>query len=384
MKTPTKVLIVDDSRIFRNIVAESLADTDDIDVIGSVWNGRKAMEFIRANPPDLVTLDVEMPTMDGLETLKAIRVYNHHLSNSGRLNSPDKARRPIGVIMLSSLTVRGADITIKALEMGAFDFITKPQGQNLKANIESLKNQLLVKIRHFTARNITLKFPKRLPRFIATPLSISKPTTTPSSTTSDEIQTVVIGVSTGGPRALAALLPPLCEQTEAPIFIVQHMPPTFTQSLAKSLDAKCRFTVIEGRTEDIVRNQHVYIAPGGRHLLVTKKNNRIYTIVNDQAPEQGYRPSVDVLFRSAAVAYGGNSIAIILTGMGSDGAKGAGILKRTGASVIIQDKETSVVWGMPGSAHASGNFDQMLPLEKIPEAVIAITQHHSLAKRSMN
>lgn len=375
MKKTTKVLIVDDSRIFRNIVAESLADSDDIEVVGSVWNGRKAMEFIRADPPDLVTLDVEMPTMDGLETLKAIRVYNRHLSNAGQNKSP------IGVIMLSSLTVRGADITIKALEMGAFDFITKPQGQDLKANIENLKNQLLVKIRHFTRHTAIPHSPKRSPRVIVPRLS-ERPIETPSSDRpAGKIQAVVIGVSTGGPRALATLLPPMCEKIDAPIFIVQHMPPKFTQSLAQSLDAKCRFTVIEGRSEEVVRNQYVYIAPGGRHLLITKKNNQIYTIVNDQAPEQGYRPSVDVLFRSAAATYGDASIAIILTGMGSDGAKGAGILKRAGAFVIIQDKATSVVWGMPGSAHATGNVDQMLPLEKIPEAVIAITRNHALAKR---
>ncbi len=376
MNKPTKVLIVDDSRIFRNIVAESLADSKDIEVVGSVWNGRKAMEFIRANPPDLVTLDVEMPTMDGLETLSAIRVFNRHLRQA------DPTRRPIGVIMLSSLTVRGADITIEALEMGAFDFITKPQGQNLKANIESLKNQLLVKIRHFSRRNITPSIPQRPSLHVPRPVPTPAPPKPSSSVSAGRFRAVVIGVSTGGPRALAALLPPLCEQIEAPIFIVQHMPPKFTQSLAKSLDAKCRFTVIESRTEEIVRDQHVYIAPGGRHLLITRKNNQIYTIVNDQAPEQGYRPSVDVLFRSAAAAYGGASIAIILTGMGSDGAKGAGILKRAGALVIIQDKETSVVWGMPGSAHASGNFDHVLPLDKIPEAVIAINQNHSFTNRS--
>ena len=379
---PTKVLIVDDSRIFRNIVEESLADVGDIRVIGSVWNGRKAMELIRANPPDLVTLDVEMPTMDGLETLRAIRIYNHHFRSSPQINASDKAIRPIGVIMLSSLTAKGADITIKALEMGAFDFITKPQGKNLKANIEILKHQLLIKIRHFTVRNSTLTIPKRSSRLISTHLSVSKPATTPPRSTRRVIQAVVIGVSTGGPRALASLLPPLCEQIQTPIFIVQHMPPTFTQSLAKSLDAKCRFTVIEGKTDDIVRNHYVYIAPGGRHLLIRNKNNKIYTIVNDQEPEQGYRPSVNVLFRSAAAVFGGNSIAIILTGMGSDGTNGAGILKRAGASVIIQDKDTSVVWGMPGSAHASGYADKMLPLEKIPQAVIALTK--SLAKPSLN
>jgi len=377
VKKPTKVLIVDDSRIFRSFVEESLADSDDICVVGSVWNGRKAMDFIHANPPDLVTLDVEMPTMDGLETLEAIRVYNHHLFGSRQLNTAARARRPIGVIMLSSLTVRGADITIKALEMGAFDFITKPQGQNLKANIESLKHQLLVKIRHFTARNTALKIPKPAPRIRHAHLTASRPSTPLPAPTLGGIQAVIIGVSTGGPRALATLLPPLCEETKAPIFIVQHMPPTFTQSLAKSLNAKCRYTVIESRTEDVVRDQYIYIAPGGRHLLIRKKNNKIYTIVNDQAPEQGYRPSVNVLFRSAAATYGGKAIAIILTGMGSDGTKGAGILKRTGAYIIVQDKETSVVWGMPGSVYASGSADQMLPLEKIPQAVIALSRNRS-------
>jgi two-component system chemotaxis response regulator CheB len=353
-RVKTKVLIVDDSRIFRSAVAQSLSGVDDIHVIGSVWNGIKAMEFIRSNtPPDLVTLDVEMPNMDGLETLKAIQAFNESRS----------ANRPIGVIMLSSFTEKGADITIKALEMGAFDFITKPTGKDVGESIAILRRQLIVKIRYFTTRRISLTLTKPfapLPPLPAAERSLSVHT---------RIKAILIGVSTGGPRALTTMLPPLCDQVNVPILVVQHMPPTFTQSLAKSLDARCRHTVREGRNQEPVLSRHVYIAPGGNHMLLREENNTIVTIINRQPPEKGHRPSVNILFRSAATVFGKDVIAVILTGMGVDGTKGAGVLKRAGAYIIAQDKETSVVWGMPGSVQASGHANEILPLEKIPETI---------------
>lgn len=356
MNRKTKLLIVDDSRIFRKAIQESLVAVDDIEVVGSVWNGVKAMEFIRSNPPDIVTLDVEMPDMDGLQTLTAIQ----------EINASSRDSHPIGVIMLSSHTQRGADITVKALEMGAFDFIPKPEGKDPAENIKSLRRQLVVKIRYFASKRISSALAKpgivlpRLPE-ISPALSVS----------SSGIKAILIGASTGGPRALLDILPSLCEKVNVPIFVVQHMPPTFTQSLAKSLDARCRHTVLEGRDDDIVRERYVYIAPGGRHMLLRKRQRTVRTVVNDHPPERGCKPSVDVLFRSGAAVYGRDLIGVVLTGMGSDGTKGAGILQRAGACVIAQDKETSVVWGMPRSVAASGNADQVLPLYRIPHAVIA-------------
>ncbi len=370
MNVKTKILIVDDSRIFRSAVEESLTGEKDIEVIGSVWNGIKAIEFIRSNRPDLVTLDVEMPDMGGLETLEAIR----------KINAADRTLPPVGVIMISSFTRKGADTTIRALESGAFDFIAKPEGKSLSESMESLSRQLLVKIRYFASRRISKKSgesgengaeakisPMPAP---ASPPVFPRPF--PLKPAPSKIQSVLIGVSTGGPRALAEILPRICEHLSVPIFIVQHMPPTFTQSLASSLNGRCRYTVIEGEDNMIVREHHAYIAPGGKHMLIRRRGENIVIIVNRQPPEKGCRPSADILFRSAAAVYEENTVGIILTGMGTDGTKGAGALKRAGAYIIAQDEESSVVWGMPGSAQAAGAVDEMLPLGKIPDTVISL------------
>lgn len=352
----TKLLIVDDSRVFRSAIEESLAGENDVEVIGSVWNGVKAIEFIRSNPPDLVTLDIVMPDMDGLDTLRAIQ----------KINASNSESKPIGVIMVSSLTQKGADITVEALEMGAFDFITKPEGRNRNENIEILRRQLVVKIGHFASRRISSSLAKGR----SAPAPVSEVTS--GLPVSSRIKAILIGASTGGPKALANLLPPLCEKADVPIFIVQHMPPTFTESLARSLNAKCRYTVMEGRNNNVVEKQHVYVAPGGRHMLVEKRGRSVRTVLNNGPSEKGCKPSVDILFRSGATVYGKDVIAIVLTGMGVDGTKGAEILKRAGAFVIAQDQQTSVVWGMPGSVQASGNVDRVLPLDKIPNALFAM------------
>ncbi|VAX21842.1 Chemotaxis response regulator protein-glutamate methylesterase CheB, partial [hydrothermal vent metagenome] len=176
-----------------------------------------------------------------------------------------------------------------------------------------------------------------------------------------------------GPKALSNMLPELTTKTSDPIFIVQHMPPKFTESLAKSLDKKCEHTVIEAKNNDLVQNNYAYIAPGGRHLLLRKgAGDEVFTYITDQPPENGCRPSVDILFRSAATVYGGDAIAIVLTGMGSDGAKGLAPLVRKGVHVMVQDEKTSVVWGMPGSAVAAGCVDDVLPLQDIPKAVESV------------
>lgn len=406
MSKQTKVLIVDDSRIFRSAIEESLSGENDIKVVGSVRNGVKAIEFIKTIPPDLVTLDVEMPDMDGLQTLAAIQ----------KINASDKNTSPIGVIMISSFTKKGADITIRALEAGAFDFIAKPEGKKLKESIEVLRRQLMVKIRYFAARRISSSLTRKMPvtsrspaisltdagqqnevgerekdessfiyrqktdMFRARPRFRKQNKTViplrnhqkPGTRSLSKIQAILIGVSTGGPKALAEMLPRLCENVRIPIFIVQHMPATFTQSLANSLNTRCCYTVTEAGNSNIVQNHHAYIAPGGKHMLLRRGDNNVRIIINKRPPEKGCRPSVDILFRSAATVYDGNVIAIILTGMGADGTKGAGILKRAGAYIIAQDQESSVVWGMPGSAEASGHVDKVIPLGRIPDAVSAV------------
>lgn len=352
-----KILIVDDSRIFRSAVEEMLSREADFEVIGSVWNGIKALEFIKTNPPHLVTLDVQMPDMDGLETLKEIQ----------KINATRKPSEQIGVIMLSSHTQKGADITVQALEMGAFDFIAKPESRNLKDNISQLCQQLVIKIRNYASIRIPSFIPKKQKERKAWPSTVPR-----SRAQSGGFKAIMIGVSTGGPQALAELLPPLCAQVEVPIFIVQHMPPTFTQSLAKSLNNKCRYEVVEAGENEYVEDLHAYIAPGGRHMVLEKDHQRIRTVINDQPPEKGCRPSVDMLFRSGATVYGAQVLGVILSGMGTDGTEGGKELKKNGAIIIAQDEESSVVWGMPGSARNAGIVDEILPLREIPEAIISL------------
>lgn len=358
-----KVLIVDDSRIFRSAVEEVLSRENDIEVVGSVWNGIKALEFIAQSPPHLITLDVQMPDMDGLATLREIQ----------KINATKKPAERIGVIMLSSLTRKGADITVQALEMGAFDFIAKPESRNLRDNIGELCRQLVIKIRNYASIRIPILLQEKTKAVKSTPGSALR-----YSAPRGGIQAVLIGVSTGGPQALAEILPRMCAQLDVPIYIVQHMPPTFTQSLAKSLNNKCRYQVLEAEEDQYVENRHVYIAPGGRHMLLERNNQKIRTVINDNPPEKGCRPSVNVLFRSAAQIYGSQVLGVILTGMGTDGTDGAKELKKNGAMIIAQDEDSSVVWGMPGSACNAGIVDEVFPLADIPEAVISLVNRPAL------
>ena len=366
MGDPIKVLVVDDSRLFRTAVAESLAGETDVQVIGSECNGLRAIEFLRSNPAvDVVTLDLEMPEMDGLATLKAIR----------ELNASRARESEIGVIMLSAHTTQGAASTIAALTAGAFDFITKPISESPDESITSLKRQLPSRIRAYATRNRTR------PLGTAAAPTVPRPLTPPNSPVLrlpasrplgriGGIQAILIGVSTGGPRALMMILPRLTHLVRLPIIIVQHMPPKFTASLAESLDRVCTSRVHEAVDGMPVESGHVYLAPGGKHLILRRANHpQIICGVNENPPENGLRPNVDVMFRSAAQVWQGHVVAVVLTGMGADGTKGLGPLKRAGAPVIVQDETTSVVWGMPGAVVAAGLADQVLPLEAIPEAV---------------
>ena len=352
---PLRVLIVDDSRIFRAALQDALEGRAGLRVVGSVWSGEKALEFIRHSPPDLVTLDVNMPGQGGLETLSHIQEIN-----ASRPGLP-----PVGVLLVSALTVRGAATTVEGLQRGAFDFIRKPDGPDEKANAVLLQQQLFEKIDLFAQRR-------------ARPPSAAAPQAKPPAARPihrpGRFHAVAIGSSTGGPEALARLLPVLTKHAEVPLFIVQHMPPGMTGYFADSLAKRCNYRIVEASHGEAVLPGTAYIAPGGRHMIVRNQEGRVVIAINDQPPENGCRPSVDVLFRSLAAAYPPSVLAIILTGMGSDGAQGLGPLKRNGAYVIAQDEASSVVWGMPGTAVATHQVDEVLPLERIGPTVAALLE----------
>ena len=358
MNHAINLLIVDDSRLFRSALEEALRGQSGIAVAGSVFSGEKAMELIRSTPPDLVTLDVEMPGMDGLQTLEQIQAFNR--------SRPDSL--PVGVIMVSAFTRRGEQVTIKALQAGAFDFVGKPSGGSAEANLAVLRDELMIKIRAFAAS-------RRRPGAGAP--GIAAPTARAPAVKRSRFRAIVIGASTGGPRALSEMLPSLCQKIDLPILIVQHMPQGFTRTLAESLARQTGRRVVEATDGKPLESPSVYVAPGAKHLLLRGAPAVPQLALNEQPPENGCRPSADVLFRSAAAVLGGEVMALILTGMGRDGTAGLAAIRRAGGHVIAQDQASSVVWGMPGSAVEAGVVDEVHPLNAIPAAVAAVVGRFS-------
>jgi two-component system chemotaxis response regulator CheB len=363
MPPRARVLIVDDSRIFRAAVEASLSGQEGIEVVGSVFSGQKAVEFVSATPPDVVTLDVEMPGMDGLETLRAIQ----------RFNATQPPAAAVGVIMVSAHTKRGADVTMQALRDGAFDFVAKPSGPRTEENLERLRQQLRSRIHQYLLSRKRARGAQATPEPVAPP---QLPLVAPGrrrqwlhAAPHRKVRALAVAASTGGPKALETLLPELREHTNLPILIVQHMPPKFTASLAENLARLSRSTVVEAQDGDLVAAQTTYIAPGGKHLLLRQDQGHLVAGVNEQPPENGCRPSADVLFRSAAAVLRGDLVAVVLTGMGRDGTAGLGSVKRAGGYALVQDEGTSVVWGMPGSAVEAGVADEIVPLGAIADTV---------------
>jgi two-component system, chemotaxis family, protein-glutamate methylesterase/glutaminase len=344
------VLVVDDSRLFRSALEQALSDQNDIAVVGSVFSGEKALEFVRSTPPDIVTLDVEMPGIGGLATLEQIQLLNQSRPPS----------RSVGIIMVSAFTRRGAAVTIKSLQAGAFDFVAKPSGPSAEESMAILRNELVAKIRAYAQSRRAAA----APAVAAAPPAVTRRRSQPRSA----IRAVVIGASTGGPRALSAMLPELCATVTAPILIVQHMPAGFTRPLAESLARQTGKNAVEATDGAPLESETVYVAPGGKHLLIRGSSASPTMGLTDQPPENGCRPSADVLFRSAAAVFGSGLLAVILTGMGRDGTVGLGAIQRAGGYVIAQDEASSVVWGMPGSAVKAGVTDDVRPLDQIARA----------------
>jgi len=361
-----KILIVDDSRVFRSILEKVISTLPGVQVVGAVPSGLAAIEFLRIRAVDLMTLDVEMPELDGLQTLKKM------------LECKAELKAVPEVLMVSSLTRSGSDTTLKALECGAFDFIAKPPPEAPNSQ-ESLSRMLHTAITGWISRRGRGIRHSPAARIVTGSPGAAAASTSPTGFTYTltkgvfvkPVMAIVMGVSTGGPKSLADMLPKLCTLTHLPILLVQHMPPNFTKSLADSLSLKCAHTVVEGLPGTVVKDKTIYIAPGGNHMTVRTRGAEFVLENNQDPPENGCRPAVDVLFRSAAAAYPPDSlIGVILTGMGCDGTPSLPNLKNKNAYLIAQDEETSVVFGMPRAAAATGLLHKVAPLMRVPEAIV--------------
>lgn len=341
---PLRVMIVDDSAVVRRLIREALSAAPDMVVSATAGDGQAALEQLAQELPDLVTLDVEMPRMDGLTALKEIRRLYPRLP----------------VIMFSTLTQRGGRYTIDALTSGANDYLTKPeQMKDLAEALETIRRDLLPRIRQLCHRQPAVEAPAR-PAPQAPAPARPRPGLLPR-----RIEGIAIGVSTGGPEALRTLLRALPANLPVPIVLVQHMPPLFTRILAERLDADCAITVHEAADGDRPLPGCVYIAPGGKHLLLERQGMELRLATSEDPPENSCRPAVDVLFRSVARVWGPATLAVVLTGMGHDGREGCRRVVEAGGQVIVQDEASSVVWGMPGAVATAGLADAVLPLERI-------------------
>lgn len=338
-----RILIVDDAVVIRKLVADCLSSDPDLEVVGTAANGRIALGKISQFNPQLVTLDVEMPEMDGLQTLAAIR----------------KTHPQLPVIMFSTLTERGAAATLDALALGANDYLTKPANVgSVGAALQRIRDELIPKIKALCQRSAV--------KSASIPKSHGAANSYHSA---NRAEVVAIGVSTGGPNALAALLPGLTKPFPVPIVIVQHMPPLFTRLLAERLAALSSLPAREASGGELLRPGEIWVAPGGLHMEVeqTAKGVRLHTYGGP--PENSCRPAVDVLFRSVAKVYRSRSLAVVLTGMGQDGLGGCQSVREAGGRIIVQDEATSVVWGMPGSVSQAGLANAVLPLGELAGAI---------------
>ena len=346
---PIKVLVVDDSVVVRRLVARVLEADPAVEVVGSAANGRIALAKIAQLAPDVVTLDIEMPELDGLATLAELR--------------PRWPRLP--VIMFSTLTERGAEATLEALSLGASDYVTKPTGLHNPAEaMAAVQAELVPRIKALHGRRLLSRMPHSpAPTVEVTPaLPAVKAPARPADA---RIDVVAIGVSTGGPNALADLLPALPGTLPVPIVIVQHMPPVFTRMLANRLNGRCALKVIEAEGGELLLPGRVHIAAGGQHLALVRQGTSVVTVATDDPPENSCRPAVDVLFRSVANLYGSGALSVVLTGMGQDGLRGAEAIRVAGGQVLAQDEASSVVWGMPGFVARAGLADAVLPLDAL-------------------
>jgi two-component system chemotaxis response regulator CheB len=337
------VLVVDDSVVIRRLVTDALQAEPDIRVVGTAPNGKVALAKIAQLAPDIVTLDIEMPEMDGLTAIKEIR----------------KTHAKLPVIMFSTLSVAGGAATLEALSSGASDYVTKPANVgSVRESMASVREQLIPRIRALCGRRAPVA---------TTAVPVRRAASTGPA---QKVELLAVGCSTGGPEALTSVLTRMPADLPVPVVVVQHMPPVFTRLFAERLDRVSKLRVVEATDGVTLQPGHVYVAPGDRHLEVARVGTQVRTRLHDGPPECFCRPAVDVLFRSVAAAYKGAALGLVLTGMGQDGKRGSEVLRDVGARVVVQDEATSVVWGMPGAIASAGLADAVLPLDQIGSAVI--------------
>lgn len=381
MQQKIKVLVVDDTVIYRKILKDVISEMDNTEVIGTAPNGDLALRKIEVEKPDIVLLDVEMPVKDGLETLEEIK----------------KKYPEIGVIMVSGVNERQASITMEALQKGAIDFVPKPTGNNIETNIQSLRQSLYPIISLFLTRKTISGVRSGLSSTSFTTPSISKPreTFTSTSVTSRipvkekieltpvqafapiprKFDILVIGVSTGGPNALAKFIPMIPADLGVPVLLVQHMPPMFTKSLANHLSVKSALKVVEAEDGSNLEKNKVYIAPGGKHMVIKREGQSTNISIIDTPPVNSCKPSVDVLFDSIPQVYNGNILSLIMTGMGSDGMNGVRTLKKTGCYSITQTEDSCVVYGMPRAVDEAGLSDESVHLEQLAGRIAQLVKN---------
>lgn len=348
-----RVLVVDDSALMRRVISDIINRQPDMEVIATANNGEEALVKVRELKPDVVTMDVEMPKMDGIQALEAIM-----------------KSEPLPVIMLSSQTQAGAQATIKALQHGAIDFIPKPSG-SISLDIHKVAEEIVSKVRvaagaKGAAKKLALP---SLPKVVRSEPQIKAvPVTGPLN------KLVVIGTSTGGPKALHEVIPKLPSSLGAGVLVVQHMPPGFTKSLADRLDSLSSLKVKEAEDGDPVQPGHVYVAPGDFHMQVKRVDEgmtkKLKILLTKDPPVGGLRPCADVTMESAAREFWSDMVAVIMTGMGHDGARGAALVKGRGGKVIAEDPSTCIVYGMPKAVVESGNADKVVPLPRIAEEIV--------------
>jgi len=339
----TRILVVDDSAVMRSLLRSVIASGSGLEVMGTAADGATALSSLAVSSPDLILLDVEMPVMNGLDTLRQLRRQGHKMP----------------VIMCSSLTKSGAQVTIEALAGGASDYVAKPAGQSSREEaLQALAQELLPKIYALTGSAQASAAARPIP-----PSSFA-PESQPFVSS---VSLVVIGVSTGGPAALDVLLPALPAAFPLPVLVVQHMPEVFTSLLAQRLSHRCPLQVREASEGEPVHPGAVLIARGGWHMEVlgSPRSSAPTIHLNQDPPENHCRPAVDVLFRSAVKVYGSGVLAVVLTGMGCDGLSGSRLIRGQGGSVIAQDQASSTVWGMPGAVSQAGVANKILPLAAI-------------------
>jgi two-component system chemotaxis response regulator CheB len=353
---PIKVLIVDDAVMIRKMVSSVLNEDPDIEVVGTAANGKIALMKFPQLKPDIISCDIEMPEMDGLTTVREIR----------------KIDKKVPIIMYSTLSQSGASITLQCMSAGATDYVTKPANVgSINDGLQKLREELIPKIKSICLGGMSpgAATPPGQQKSVYAPARKFTPgESVPKS--SGPVKLLCIGSSTGGPNALMKVFETMPKDMPVPIVMVQHMPPMFTKMLAKQINDQTKIDIKEGEEGEIIQNGKVYLAPGGKHMEL-KKTATGMAITLHEGPQVNFcRPAVDPLFDSAVKCAGGNIVAVILTGMGSDGLHGCENIRAAGGYIIAQDEATSVVWGMPGHVAKAGVADEVLPLHKITDAIV--------------